>query len=99
MLLTGEFIDAHTALRWGLINKVVPEAQLDEAVRALAETLLAKPALVLASGKRFFYRQIEKPIAEAYQDAAAVITSHMLGDDALEGVSAFAEKRKPRWST
>ena len=97
MLLTGEFIDAQTALRWGLVNRVVPAAELDAAVRAFSDTLIAKPPAVLASGKRFFYRQIEKPLAEAYRDAAAVITSHMLGDAALEGVSAFVEKRKPRW--
>jgi enoyl-CoA hydratase/carnithine racemase len=97
MLLTGEFIDAPTALRWGLVNRVVSAAELDDAVRALAATLVAKPPEVLASGKRFFYRQIEKPIAEAYRDAAAVITSHMLGDAALEGVGAFVEKRKPNW--
>jgi len=97
MLLTGEFIDAQTALRWGLVNRVVPAAELDAAVRAFSATLIAKPPDVLASGKRFFYRQIEKPLAEAYRDAAAVITSHMLGDAALEGVSAFVEKRKPRW--
>ena len=97
MLLTGEFIDAQTALAWGLVNRVVPAAALDDAVRALCDTLLAKPPAVLASGKRFFYRQIEKPLAEAYRDAAAVITGHMLGDAALEGVSAFVEKRKPKW--
>ena len=97
MLLTGEFIDAQTALAWGLVNRVVPAAALDDAVRALAATLLAKPPAVLASGKRFFYRQIEKPLEEAYRDAAQVITAHMLGDAALEGVSAFVEKRKPKW--
>ena len=97
MLLTGEFIDARTALAWGLVNRVVPAADLDAAVRALSDTLIDKPPAVLASGKRFFYRQIEKPLAEAYRDAAAVITSHMLGDAALEGVSAFVAKRKPRW--
>jgi enoyl-CoA hydratase/carnithine racemase len=97
MLLTGEFIDARTALAWGLVNRVVAAAELDDAVGALCDTLLAKPPAVLASGKRFFYRQIEKPLHEAYRDAAAVITSHMLGDAALEGVTAFVEKRKPNF--
>jgi enoyl-CoA hydratase/carnithine racemase len=98
MLLTGDFIDADTALRWGLVNRVVPAGELDDAVNTLARTLLAKPQAVLASGKRFFYHQIELGMEEAYQDAAAVITSHMLADDALEGVSAFVAKRKPSWA-
>ena len=99
MLLTGEFVDAETALQWGLVNRVVPSAELDDAVRAFADTLIAKPPGALASGKRFFYRQIELPMAAAYRDAAALITSHMLGDEALEGVSAFVERRKPQWHT
>jgi enoyl-CoA hydratase/carnithine racemase len=98
MLLTGDFIDADTALRWGLVNRVVPPGELDAAVDALARTLLAKPHAVLASGKRFFYRQIELGMEAAYKDAAAVITRHMLADDALEGVGAFVAKRKPRWA-
>ena len=97
MLLTGEFIDARTALEWGLVNRVVPAAGLDEAVDALAKTLLAKPPAALAQGKRFFYRQIEQGIEQAYEEAAGVITGQMLADEALEGVSAFVAKRKPRW--
>jgi enoyl-CoA hydratase/carnithine racemase len=98
MLLTGEFIDAETALGWGLLNRVVPTAELDAAVDALAHTLLAKPPAALASGKRFFYSQIEKGMAQAYEEAAALITSHMLADEALEGVSAFMAKRRPDWT-
>jgi len=97
MLMTGEFIDAPTALRWGLVNRVVPPEQLDSAVRELAELLLSKPQAVLAAGKKFFYQQIEMDIEPAYRLASAVITSNMLGPDALEGVGAFAEKRKPQW--
>jgi enoyl-CoA hydratase/carnithine racemase len=97
MLLTGEFIDAETALDWGLVNRVVPVHELDGAVDALARTLLAKPPAALASGKRFFYRQIEQGMEQAYEEAAAVITGHMLADEALEGVSAFIAKRKPSW--
>jgi enoyl-CoA hydratase/carnithine racemase len=98
MLLTGEFIDADTALRWGLVNKVVPAGELDDAINALAGTLLAKPQQALAGGKRFFYRQIELGMEDAYKEAAAVITSQMLADEALEGVGAFVAKRKPRWA-
>ena len=97
MLLTGEFIDAATALEWGLVNRVVPPAQLDSAVHELAQMLLSKPAAVLAAGKRFFYRQLGMDLEPAYQLASQVITDNMLGDDALEGVGAFVEKRKPRW--
>ncbi len=97
MLMTGEFIDAATALDWGLVNRVAPAAELDSAVRELAENLLSKPATVLAAGKKFFYRQLEMDMEPAYKLASQVITSNMLGDDALEGVGAFMEKRKPRW--
>lgn len=98
MLLTGEFIDAPTALDWGLVNRVVPPAELDAAVDALARTLLAKPPAALAQGKRFFYRQIEHGMEQAYEEAAAVITGQMLADEALEGVNAFIAKRKPDWT-
>lgn len=97
MLMTGEFIDAQTALAWGLVNRVVPPAQLDGAVRELADVLLSKPPAVLAAGKKFFYRQIEMDMEPAYRLASQVITDNMLGPDALEGVGAFAEKRKPQW--
>ena len=97
MLLTGEFIDADTALRWGLVNRVAPIAQLDEAVGELVAHLLDKPPAVLAAGKKFFYRQIEMDMGPAYKLASEVITNNMLGVDALEGVNAFVEKRRPKW--
>ena len=97
MLMTGEFIDASTALAWGLVNRVAPAERLDAEVAALAAQLLDKPRAVLAAGKRFFYRQLEQPLAEAYAHASEVITANMLGKDAQEGVGAFVEKRKPRW--
>ena len=97
MLMTGEFIDAPTALAWGLVNRVAAPEQLDSAVRELADVLLSKPQAVLTAGKQFFYRQIEMDAAPAYRLACEVITNNMLGPDALEGVSAFAEKRKPQW--
>lgn len=98
MLATGEFIDAPTALGWGLINRVVAPERLDEETLALARTLLEKPRAVLAEGKRFFYRQLELGTEQAYAEATGVITCNMLGPDAQEGVSAFVEKRKPRWN-
>jgi len=98
MLMTGDFIDAPTALAWGLVNRVVPEASLDAEVMALAAKLIDKPRSVLASGKAFFYRQLEQTLLRAYEDASDVITRNMLGADAQEGVGAFVEKRKPRWN-
>jgi enoyl-CoA hydratase/carnithine racemase len=97
MVMTGEFIDAPTALAWGLVNRVVPPESLDAEVAALAKLLMAKPRRVLAAGKKFFYEQLEQNLVEAYAHASEVITQNMLGEDAQEGVGAFIEKRKPRW--
>ena len=97
MLFTGAFIDAATALDWGLVNRVVPAAELDAAAYALAAAIIDKPAAVVALGKRFFYAQREERIEKAYAIAAATITRNMLGPDAQEGVAAFVEKRRPRW--
>jgi enoyl-CoA hydratase/carnithine racemase len=98
MVMTGEFIDAPTALAWGLINRVAVPDSLDAEVAALARVLMAKPRRVLASGKKFFYRQLEENIAEAYARASELITNNMLSDEAQEGVGAFVEKRTPRWT-
>ncbi|HZQ62095.1 MAG TPA: enoyl-CoA hydratase [Casimicrobiaceae bacterium] len=97
MLLTGEFIDAPTALAWGLVNRIAPVAQLDEATLALARQMMDKPRTVIAAGKRFFYEQLEHPIETAYAEAATEITRCFLAPEGQEGVAAFAEKRKPRW--
>jgi len=98
MLMTGEFIDAKTALDWGLINRVVPPDRLEAATIALAQSLMDKPPAVIAAGKKFFYEQLERTLADAYAVASDVITRNMLGADAQEGVGAFIEKRKPRWN-
>jgi enoyl-CoA hydratase/carnithine racemase len=97
MLFTGDFVDAATARDWGLVNRVAPAGELDAAVRALADAIIGKPAAVVALGKRFFYRQLEARIEEAYAIAARTITDNMLGPDAQEGVAAFVGKRAPRW--
>jgi enoyl-CoA hydratase/carnithine racemase len=97
MLMTGEFIDAQTALEWGLVNRVAPPERLMESVRAVADSLIAKPAKSLAMGKALFYRQLESPMAAAYEDAVDTITSNMLDPVAAEGVDAFLQKRPPRW--
>ena len=98
MLMTGEFIDAPTALGWGLINRVAPTNALDAETLALAQALLAQPRAVVAAGKRFFYAQLERTTEAAYAMASDAITRNMLGPDGQEGVAAFVEKRKPRWS-
>ena len=97
MLFTGEFIDAATALDWGLVNRVVAADRLDAETASLAQALLAKPGDVVAAGKKLFYEQLERPLEDAYALASACITRNMLGPDAREGVRAFIEKRKPRW--
>jgi enoyl-CoA hydratase/carnithine racemase len=97
MVFTGEFIDAPTALSWGLINRVADGPALDAEVLRLAQVLMEKPPEVVAASKAFFYSQLEQSVADAYKIAAAHITDNMLGDAAQEGVAAFIEKRTPHW--
>ncbi|HEY5207996.1 MAG TPA: enoyl-CoA hydratase [Stellaceae bacterium] len=97
MLLTGELIPAGEAHRIGLVNRVVPAADLDEAVTALARQLAAKSPLTLAIGKEAFYRQAELGLEQAYAFASEVMTTNMLARDAEEGIDAFLQKRPPEW--
>jgi enoyl-CoA hydratase/carnithine racemase len=97
MLLTGEPIDAATALAWGLVNRVVAEAELDAAIAALTRVILAKSARLIAEGKRAFYRQIELGLAQAYDFAGGVMACSLLDADAHEGIDAFVEKRAAKW--
>ena len=98
MLLTGEAIDAHRAREIGLINRVVPDADLDSVTAALARQIAAKSPLTLAIGKEAFYRQAEMDLAAAYAYTADVMTRNMLARDAAEGIDAFLEKRMPTWT-
>ena len=98
MLLTGEPIDATTALAWGLVNRVVPEAELDAAIAVLTRVILAKSARLIAQGKRAFYRQVELGLGQAYDFAGGVMACSLLDADAHEGIDAFVEKRPPKWS-
>tara|TARA_R110002073_G_scaffold29461_7_gene92762 strand:+ start:1365 stop:2159 length:795 start_codon:yes stop_codon:yes gene_type:complete len=98
MLLTGDLIDADTAFRFGLINRVVPQKSLMDEVMALAEKLAAKSRLVLGLGKEAFYRQGEMDIADAYAYASDVMVHNMMKKDAVEGIDAFLNKRQPVWS-
>ena len=97
MLFTGEFIEAATALDWGLVNRVAPAGRLMETTRELANNLKAKPRASLAAGKALFYRQLEAGLKNAYEDASRTISGNMAGEDAREGVDAFLEKRPPGW--
>jgi enoyl-CoA hydratase/carnithine racemase len=98
MLLTGELISAERARDIGLVNRIVPEAELDAAVAALAALIAAKSPHVLAIGKEAFYRQAEMDLDAAYRYAAETMTRNMLARDAGEGIDAFLEKRTPQWS-
>ena len=97
MLLTGEPVTAARAAEMGLINRAVPADRLDEAVGALAGRIAGKSMRTLSMGKEAFYRQVEMPLAEAYDHAAAVMTRNMLAEDAIEGIDAFLANRAPDW--
>jgi enoyl-CoA hydratase/carnithine racemase len=97
MLLTGDAINACTAAEWGLVNRVVPEAELRTATLALAERIGHASAFTIKTGKQAFYRQADLPQAEAYAFTQEVMTENALAADAQEGICAFLEKRTPRW--
>ncbi len=97
MLLTGDFIDAATALDQGLLNRVVAPEALGDAVEQLVQAILAKPRVAVAMGKALVYQQRELGIEAAYQLAGQTMAVNMQDADAQEGVSAFAQKRQPQW--
>lgn len=97
MLLSGEMVDAETAVRIGLVNRAVAPEALDETVDQLARTIAGKSPLTLAIGKEAFYRQLELGIEEAYAYTGEVMVRNMLARDAEEGIDAFLERRPPQW--
>jgi enoyl-CoA hydratase/carnithine racemase len=97
MLLTGEPIDAVTALDWGLVNRVVPLDELEAAVAELVAAIARSSAYTVATGKRAFYDQIDRAETEAYEHCERVMTENSLAEDAQEGITAFLEKRPPVW--
>lgn len=97
MLLTGEPIDAETAARLGLVNRVVPAGTERDAAIALAQKIASKSAKTIKIGKEAFYRQAEMNLADAYRYAAEVMVENMLTHDAREGIEAFIDKRAPLW--
>lgn len=97
MLLTGEFVDARTAVERGLINRAVSADQLDAAVAELAGKIIGKSKVAVSTGKQMFYKQLEMGLEGAYQYAAEVMACNMMAEDVGEGIDAFVEKRKPEW--
>ena len=97
MLATGALFPADHALRIGLVNAVHPVGELDAAIEALARTIASKPASVLRTGKRSFGQQSRMPVDEAYDFVQGEALRNIVHPDAVEGISAFLEKRPPRW--
>jgi enoyl-CoA hydratase/carnithine racemase len=98
MLLTGKLVDAVTAAEWGLINRVVPAAELESATRELACSIAAASSFTVALGKQAYYAQIDLDQPKAYAYAKEVMTLNSLAHDAQEGISAFLEKRVACWT-
>jgi enoyl-CoA hydratase/carnithine racemase len=97
MLLTGDMLSADDAYRVGLVNRVVPPGtERDEAVK-LARKIAGKSMMTIKMGTEAFYRQLDMSLADAYRYASEVMVENMLVRDAEEGISAFVEKRPPRW--
>ncbi|RYF62625.1 MAG: enoyl-CoA hydratase [Comamonadaceae bacterium] len=97
MLLTGDFIDAPTALAQGLVNRAVPAEALDAEVGQLVQAILQKPRVAVAMGKALVYQQRELGMDAAYQLAGQAMAINMMDEAAQEGARAFAEKRQPYW--
>lgn len=98
MLLLGEMISAAEAAEYGLVNRVVPEAEVLPAALSLAAKIAAKSPATVAIGKAAFYAQAEMGLAQAYAYASKVMVENMMTRDAEEGISSFLEKRKPEWT-
>ncbi len=98
MLLIGEMQAASRAEEIGLINKAVPEDELDAEVKNFAEKIAKKSTYAIAIGKEAFYEQVENKLSDAYDYASDVMVRNMLAEDAEEGIDAFFGKRVPKWS-
>ena len=97
LLLTGDRIDAATAERWGLVNRVVPLAELDAEVERLARRVASHSPAVVSHGKRLFYEQVELTLEDAYATASAGMAANLELEDAAEGMDAFLGRRLPVW--
>lgn len=97
MALTGEVIGSRTALEWGLVNRVVPDGELDEAVEELLARASRGSAASKALGKRTLYAQLDRPESDAYEIACEVMADASQTPAAREGIASFLEKRPPVW--
>ena len=97
MLLTGESIDAETALTWGLVNRVVPTSKLDIEIGRFTDIILSRSSAAVHLGKQAFYGQIDRPLDAAYNTASEVMACNLLLEDAAEGMDAFLQKRPAAW--
>jgi enoyl-CoA hydratase/carnithine racemase len=97
MAFTGDAIDARTAAEWGLINRAVPDDELDGAVADLMARATRGSSMSKALGKRTFYRQVDLSQDLAYEYAVQVMAAAATTADAQEGIAAFLEKRRPKW--
>jgi enoyl-CoA hydratase/carnithine racemase len=97
MLLTGDMIDAHVAKEWGLVNKVVPAEQLEESTMKLANKLAQKSPIALQMGKQAFYGMSDMEFGKAVEYSNEMFAALCVTEDAVEGIDAFLNKRKPVW--
>ena len=97
MMLTGRRIDAAEAARWGIVNRAVARAELDNAVDEYVQTLAAKSPAILALGKQSFYRAQDMAFPDALAFLNSMLTLNLQAEDVAEGVSAFLQKRAPEW--
>jgi enoyl-CoA hydratase/carnithine racemase len=97
LLTTGEFMSADRAAELGLINRAVPEEDLEAETLKMAETIASKLGSAVKIGKEAYYRQIEMPLDEAYAYTSGAIVENLMHRDSIEGLNAFIEKRPPNW--
>jgi enoyl-CoA hydratase len=98
LVLTGDRLTAQQAMEWGLVNRVVPAAELDAATRALADKLAGKSQAIVGLGRRAYFTAEDLPLGQAVEFLASQLSLNVLTDDAAEGVTAFLEKRPAKWS-
>jgi len=97
MLLTGDPIDAHRAYEVGLVNSVVPAAELQQATQLLAERVASNAPLSVLAAKQMVRLIAEHPLGEAFAESDRIWRSALLSEDAQEGPAAFREGRQPQW--